>query len=174
MSQKVAQAYSAGIIRPSGSQIFDSKRQNGVPGRIRTCDPRIRNPVLYPTELRRPRAFYAADRGRRKPRAVQGVTVRRCAVWRRRIGGRARSICRAFPCGTLDGPRTNGPFVRVALSATQNAVLGGARRTDRKPPSHPCVGDAARWAPSRCGRNPERASRFRRTRNRPPSGLCCA
>ena len=24
----------------------------GAPGRIRTCDPRIRNPVLYPTELR--------------------------------------------------------------------------------------------------------------------------
>ena len=24
----------------------------GAPGRIRTCDPRIRNPVLYPAELR--------------------------------------------------------------------------------------------------------------------------
>ena len=25
----------------------------GVPGRIRTCDPRFRRPMLYPTELRR-------------------------------------------------------------------------------------------------------------------------
>jgi hypothetical protein len=28
------------------------KKRHGAPGRIRTCDPRIRNPVLYPTELR--------------------------------------------------------------------------------------------------------------------------
>ncbi len=26
--------------------------ENGVPGEIRTHDPRIRNPVLYPAELR--------------------------------------------------------------------------------------------------------------------------
>lgn len=26
--------------------------RNGTPGRIRTCDLRIRNPLLYPTELR--------------------------------------------------------------------------------------------------------------------------
>ena len=26
----------------------------GAPGRIRTCDPQIRNLVLYPTELRAP------------------------------------------------------------------------------------------------------------------------
>jgi hypothetical protein len=25
---------------------------NGAPGRTRTCDPRLRRPVLYPTELR--------------------------------------------------------------------------------------------------------------------------
>ncbi len=24
----------------------------GAPGKIRTCDPRIRNPLFYPTELR--------------------------------------------------------------------------------------------------------------------------
>lgn len=27
-------------------------KMNGVPGRARTCDLRIRNPLLYPTELR--------------------------------------------------------------------------------------------------------------------------
>ena len=27
-------------------------RGNGAPGRIRTCDPRLRRPMLYPTELR--------------------------------------------------------------------------------------------------------------------------
>src|SRR5438477_4495779 len=27
-------------------------RKHGAPGRIRTCDPRLRRPVLYPTELR--------------------------------------------------------------------------------------------------------------------------
>jgi hypothetical protein len=31
-------------------------RKSGVPGEIRTHDPRIRNPVLYPTELRGPAA----------------------------------------------------------------------------------------------------------------------
>jgi hypothetical protein len=37
-----------------------AKAQGGVPGEIRTHDPRIRNPVLYPTELR----------GRRQPRVI--------------------------------------------------------------------------------------------------------
>ena len=31
------------------------RSEAGVPGGIRTHDPRIRNPVLYPTELRGPR-----------------------------------------------------------------------------------------------------------------------
>lgn len=29
-----------------------SPRKNGAPGRTRTCSPRIRNPMLYPVELR--------------------------------------------------------------------------------------------------------------------------
>ena len=28
------------------------KQSNGTPDRIRTCDPRLRRPMLYPTELR--------------------------------------------------------------------------------------------------------------------------
>lgn len=29
-----------------------AQTNNGAPGRIRTCDPRLRRPLLYPTELR--------------------------------------------------------------------------------------------------------------------------
>lgn len=32
--------------------VLKRERQSGVPERIRTSDPRIRNPVLYPAELR--------------------------------------------------------------------------------------------------------------------------
>ena len=40
--------------RPSGADIdaIDFKGLAGDPGGIRTHDPRIRNPVLYPAELR--------------------------------------------------------------------------------------------------------------------------
>src|SRR3954467_9113641 len=31
---------------------IDVRRISGAPGRTRTCDPRLRRPVLYPTELR--------------------------------------------------------------------------------------------------------------------------
>ncbi len=31
---------------------YEALAKYGMPGRIRTCDLRIRNPLLYPTELR--------------------------------------------------------------------------------------------------------------------------
>ena len=30
----------------------ENSLENGAPGRARTCDPRLRRPVLYPAELR--------------------------------------------------------------------------------------------------------------------------
>ncbi len=47
----------------------------GVPGRIRTCDPRIRNPVLYPAELR----GHLAPPGRRE--RGSGGPGRAAALW---------------------------------------------------------------------------------------------
>src|SRR5262249_220279 len=35
-----------------GSRCVNARRESGAPGRSRTCDPRIRSPMLYPTELR--------------------------------------------------------------------------------------------------------------------------
>ena len=37
------------VMRPAA---FPPYRMNGTPGRIRTCDPRLRRPMLYPAELR--------------------------------------------------------------------------------------------------------------------------
>src|SRR5687768_8952650 len=51
----------------------------GAPGRTRTCDPRLRRPVLYPTELRA-RALYVTDA--RRLNALPGSAVTR----RQRIG----------------------------------------------------------------------------------------
>src|SRR2546426_7262819 len=42
---------------------------NGAPGRSRTCDPRIRSPMLYPTELRAPGHLQYTEPPR--PRACQ-------------------------------------------------------------------------------------------------------
>ena len=36
----------------SASRSASGTRQGGAPGRTRTCDPRLRRPVLYPAELR--------------------------------------------------------------------------------------------------------------------------
>ena len=63
----------AGLAQPSVLNIertgYFRKRQNsgflnnGAPGRIRTCDPKLRRLVLYPTELRaRARSVLAALR----------------------------------------------------------------------------------------------------------------
>ena len=44
-------------LRPDhlGLREHGTDRSNSAPGRIRTCDRRIRSPMLYPAELRRPR-----------------------------------------------------------------------------------------------------------------------
>ena len=57
----------------------------GVPGEIRTHDPRIRNPVLYPTELRgrrQPRVILAS-RVAQKGQIAPGEALRGASEWRR-------------------------------------------------------------------------------------------
>ncbi len=41
-----------GLPRPAVSKSPKSAEADGTPGRTRTCDPRLRRPLLYPTELR--------------------------------------------------------------------------------------------------------------------------
>jgi hypothetical protein len=41
-----------------------TRRADGAPGRTRTCDPRLRRPMLYPAELRAPRVRDPDGRGR--------------------------------------------------------------------------------------------------------------
>ena len=41
-------------VAPSVPDDQGTPRSEGAPGRIRTCDRRIRSPVLYPAELRAP------------------------------------------------------------------------------------------------------------------------
>ena len=48
-STRVVTTYSSDL---SGLLLHLIARVNGAPGRIRTCDPRLRRPMLYPTELR--------------------------------------------------------------------------------------------------------------------------
>ena len=44
-------------------------RKTGAPGRARTCDPRLRRPVLYPTELRAPTIWAARQQQHTRIRA---------------------------------------------------------------------------------------------------------
>lgn len=50
-------------------------RNHGTPGGIRTHDPRLRRPLLYPTELRAPmrRRMLAQPGGLKSPRWLAGV-----------------------------------------------------------------------------------------------------
>ena len=50
----------------SGLSLHLIARVNGAPGRIRTCDPRLRRPMLYPTELRAHSLCSRSYKGRRK------------------------------------------------------------------------------------------------------------
>jgi hypothetical protein len=60
---------------------------NGAPGRIRTCDPRLRRPLLYPTELRAPRLDETIWSGQRdsnpRPPAPKAGALPACAMPRR-------------------------------------------------------------------------------------------
>src|SRR3954469_346188 len=41
-----------GFGEEQGREDSGTRTTGGAPGRTRTCDPRLRRPVLYPTELR--------------------------------------------------------------------------------------------------------------------------
>ena len=43
--------YESGLGVSTGRSRGEGGREKSAPGRTRTCDPRIRNPMLYPTEL---------------------------------------------------------------------------------------------------------------------------
>ena len=55
-------------VSPQPNHAVLSFIPNGVPGGIRTHGPRIRNPVLYPAELRGLRTAYIATGSARQPR----------------------------------------------------------------------------------------------------------
>ena len=93
----------------------------GAPGRIRTCDPRIRSPPLYPAELRAPRApssHRGRDRAQRsKPRVRRRGQPRRASSgslaagpapeWALRGGADARHRCPA-PAQHPDAQQPDG------------------------------------------------------------------
>ena len=94
------------------SNKFDN---TGAPGRTRTCDPRLRRPVLYPTELRARGFIVAASTD-----GISGVALR------------CRNEC-ASP-GTLaawTNPRH--PGVAPAGRTRLGAVARGLRRRGRRP-----------------------------------------
>ncbi|SVA80595.1 uncharacterized protein METZ01_LOCUS133449 [marine metagenome] len=62
-STRVVTTYSSDL---SGLLLHLIARVNGAPGRIRTCDPRLRRPMLYPTELRAHYLHSRSYKGRRK------------------------------------------------------------------------------------------------------------
>src|SRR5213075_3069958 len=68
-------------------------RATGAPDRIRTCDPWLRKPILYPTELRaRERSILAIRTPRRPPhrsgRAHHGIIFRLAAPAAMRLSPR--------------------------------------------------------------------------------------
>ena len=57
------EVYTIAVVRKGPGRIDGQGTESGAPGGIRTPDHRIRNPMLYPTELR--------ARGRRSPQGAQ-------------------------------------------------------------------------------------------------------
>ena len=101
--------------------------KSGAPGRTRTCDPRLRRPVLYPTELRArkvslsvapsygltsrtsvglaPRLHHVSRNALRKPGDRYRPTRARDGPLFARI--RSRSLRRSSPKGPTDEPETD-------------------------------------------------------------------
>jgi hypothetical protein len=76
--------------------------RTGAPGRIRTCDPRIRSPPLYPAELRAPGVTILASRarGRAKERATRMPSTVGRDDLRRSPRGRLRLLLRSGRAAT--------------------------------------------------------------------------
>ena len=93
----------------------------GAPGRIRTCDTRLRRPVLYPAELRARRSQCMTEAGVRHP-WMSSRRPRPAATRERREPARASSAACA-QCLPLDQPR---------WCSTWHAVVGhgGCWQTD--------------------------------------------
>ena len=98
---------------PTGSPLrarVSSERESGAPGRTRTCDPQIRNLVLYPAELR------ALDRqaGRTLTESGRGF---HCAI----------QSARASRTGASN---SRGRSVRSGRSAPEGSAPPGSRSHD--------------------------------------------
>ena len=70
--------------RPRSTQVFDPTRETGLPRGIRTPDPRLRRPMLYPTELWADRRSIITERS--EPAALAGSLERRAAQAANRCG----------------------------------------------------------------------------------------
>ena len=58
-----------GRLAMTGMGYVRSRRENGAPDRIRTCDPRLRRAVLYPAELRALRGWQCTFTSHPRPRS---------------------------------------------------------------------------------------------------------
>ena len=94
---------------------FPAFRTDGAPGRIRTCDPRLRRPVLYPTELQAlgfdtPHMWLLMEwSGQQdlnlRPSAPKADALPDCAIPRQNFACHMRAE---------SGPRTGRGIIRIA------------------------------------------------------------
>ena len=121
----------------------------GAPGRTRTCDPRLRRPVLYPAELRALGAIVAGARGNRAALARTGkaeatMTSRRCSTLATGAATRVATGTRATirRCRTGSTCRRAPPRRRPATSSHVAPVRPDQPRrtpeTDLPPVSRRC------------------------------------
>ena len=110
--------HGGGSVRfPLASQHVRRFGESGAPGGIRTHDPRIRNPVLYPAELRAPGRAIAA--------AMSVRQARRCALW---PGQWAAAVLLAM--GVVDVATAQ----ELRLADGRSAVLAGILALDPPAP----------------------------------------
>ena len=70
---------------------------NGAPGRIRTCDPRLRRPLLYPTELRAHFLLLQEMVGETGFEPATPCTQNKCATKLRYSPTSSKNPCRTRP-----------------------------------------------------------------------------
>jgi hypothetical protein len=117
---------------------WQARAKAGAPGRTRTCDPRLRRPMLYPLSYGRPLRVYRSGRERRVWRdrwtppvpAIEGVKEWLAARYRsrrkqrvntekRRNGGKTERIIQSLRSPFASGP----PFLRCeTVSSVSSAT----------------------------------------------------
>src|SRR5690348_11998958 len=109
---------------PNGRGSTQNVGTAGTPGWIRTSDPRLRRPLLYPAELRAPATAASSPWARASSRAARGALVVRGGPSGTAGGGQAPAVAPRIWSAVRPYRRSRRAYTAIASSRTRASKSG--------------------------------------------------